>query len=201
MSDLHLETPFARPTYQDFAATITPQSFYLALLGDIGYVCDTRLFKFLEAKLQRFEIVFFLLGNHEAYGMSFPAAEQTTTVKMFVTDFSRIENWETHDHSSAHESDVNWLNAEVKAIKEEEPERIVVISTHHSPTLLEAAADPMHKNDSTQTNSAFATDMSKEVCWSSTQVRLWAFGHTHYNCDFEDPHTKKRVFASQKGYR
>lgn len=252
MSDLHLETPLARPTYDNFAQTIIPQSPYLALLGDIGYACDTRLFEFLEEQLHHFQIVFFLLGNHEAYGTSVPATkalveafaarmdemrsvlknlgrfvfldqtrydiddgmtvlgctlfsrvleEQEGTVKMFVTDFSSIENWEICDHNMAHEGDVNWLNTQVESIMKSEPGRTIVIFTHHSPTLLEAATDPIHTGDSAQVTSAFATDLSKEICWSSAQVKLWAFGHTHFNCDFEDPHTKKRIFANQKGYR
>ncbi len=75
MSDLHLETPLARPAYSEFPARITPQRPYLALLGDIGYACDNGLFEFLEDQLHHFQIVFFLLGNHEAYGTSFPAAK------------------------------------------------------------------------------------------------------------------------------
>ena len=253
MSDLHLETPAARPSYDDFAGNIPAESPYLALLGDIGYACDPRLFRFLEDQLDHFQVVFFLLGNHEAYGTSFPAAkvlvqnfaaqmdemrrrssnsvgrfvfldqtrydiderttvlgctlfsrileEQQDTAKMFVTDFSRIEDWEVRDHNKAHEDDLNWLNAKVMAIREREPERTVVIFTHHSPTLLPMATDPRHKNDPAQTNSAFATDLSREICWTSTQVKLWAFGHTHFNCDFEDPHTKKKIFTNQKGYR
>jgi Calcineurin-like phosphoesterase len=251
MSDLRLETPLARLSYDDFAERLELRSSHLALLGDIGYACDPRLFNFLEDQLHRFQTVFFLLGNHEAYGMSFSPAktavdafaarvnemrrlsepigrfvfldqtrydfnehitilgctlfshiseEQTETVNMFVTDFSRIEDWEFMDHNKAHKSDVNWLNAQVKSITEEEPERTVVVFTHHSPTLLEAATDPMHKDDSAQVNSAFATDLSREICWRSSRVKLWAFGHTHVNCDFEDPHSKKRVFANQKGY-
>lgn len=31
-------------------------------------------------------------------------------------------------------------------------------------------------------------------------MKLWAFGHTHFNCDFEDERTAKRVLANQKGY-
>jgi Calcineurin-like phosphoesterase len=251
MSDLHLETPLARSSYEDFAVTTTPQSPYLALLGDIGYTCDTRLFEFLEEQLRHFKIVFFLLGNHEPYTMSFPAAkalvktfaarmdgiygpsnigrfvfldqtrfdideeitvlgctlfsriseEQVNTVKMFVTDFSSIEDWDVDDHNKAHDSDVKWLNAQVKAITENEPARKIVIFTHHSPTLAPAATDPKHKDDSAQVVSGFATDLSNEICWSLAQVKLWAFGHTHFNCDFEDPLTKKRVFANQKGYR
>jgi len=44
------------------------------------------------------------------------------------------------------------------------------------------------------------TDLSDQICWTSADVRLWAFGHTHCNCDFEDLGTKKRVVANQKGY-
>ena len=66
---------------------------------------------------------------------------------MFVTGFCGIENWKIHDQNKAHESDLNWLNAQVKRIMKEEPERMVVIFTHHSPTLLEAANDPRHKKD------------------------------------------------------
>jgi hypothetical protein len=75
MSDLHLETPLVRPTYDESAVSITPQSPYLALIGDIRYTCDGRLFIFFEEQLRRFRIVFFLLSNHEAYGTSFVAAK------------------------------------------------------------------------------------------------------------------------------
>ncbi|KAF7902675.1 hypothetical protein EAF00_002578 [Botryotinia globosa] len=64
MSDLHLETPSARPSYQHFK--IQPECKYLALLGDIGKVLDYELNAFLEDQLRVFEIVFFVQGNHEA---------------------------------------------------------------------------------------------------------------------------------------
>ncbi len=121
--------------------------------------------------------------------------------KMSVTDFSSIENWDITDHNKSHESDVNWLNAQVKSMAEKEPERTVVTFTHHRPTFLEVATNLRHKNYYAQIVSGFATKLSKEKCWNSTQAKLWAFGHTHFNYDFEDPHTKKRVFTDQKGYR
>ena len=66
MSDLHLETPSARPSYQHFK--IQPECKYLALLDDNGKVLDYELIAFLENQLRAFEIVFFVQGNHEAYG-------------------------------------------------------------------------------------------------------------------------------------
>ena len=251
MSDLHLETPAARPSYKDFAAELIPQSPYLALLGDIGYACDSRLYQFLEAQLQQYEIVFFLLGNHEAYDLQFQTAkeklqefaakmdsgrgsggtgrfvlldqirfdvdesvtvlgctlfsfipvEQEGTVHMFVTDFSRIQDWHVEDHNMHHESDVEWLEDQVDSLAKNEPERTIIIFTHHSPTIHESSKDPKQVGDASQVSSAFSTDLSKRSFWTSPQVKLWAFGHTHFNCDFEDPQTGKRVFTNQKGYR
>lgn len=82
LSDLHLETPLTRPSYEDFAAEITLWNSYLALLGDIGYARDTGLHEFLEGQLQHFQIVCFLLDNHEAYGTSLAAAK--ALVKAFA---------------------------------------------------------------------------------------------------------------------
>ncbi len=72
LSDLHLETPATRPTYSEFLFPNT--SPYLALLGDIGLVHDKRLFTFLQEQLTRFQVVFYVLGNHEPYDSTFEAA-------------------------------------------------------------------------------------------------------------------------------
>ncbi|KAF7911063.1 uncharacterized protein EAF01_002571 [Botrytis porri] len=66
--------------------------------------------------------------------------------------------------------------------------------------MLEAANDPKKLEDSNQVRSAFVTDLSDQICWMSSGVRLWAFGHTHYNCDFREEGTGKRIVANQKGY-
>jgi predicted phosphodiesterase len=72
MSDLHLETPRFLPMYSDFA--VECRSPNLALLGDIGLASDSRLFEFLEQQLQKFERVFYVLGNHEPYESSYQDA-------------------------------------------------------------------------------------------------------------------------------
>ncbi|CAM1503240.1 Fc.00g080160.m01.CDS01 [Cosmosporella sp. VM-42] len=69
MSDLHLETPRALPTYSEFRIESTAP--YLALLRDIGNIHDSRLFGFPEQQLQEFPIVFYAFGNHEPYHDSF----------------------------------------------------------------------------------------------------------------------------------
>ena len=47
--------------------------------------------------------------------------------------------------------------------------------------------------------SGFRSDPSGQTCWKRPTV-LWASGHTHYNFDFKDEVTGKRVVANQKGY-
>ena len=86
LSDLHLETPLIRPLYSTFK--IPPRSRYLALLGDIGYASDPRLFTFLELQLQHFQLVFFLLGNHEPYNTSFPLAK--ARIAAFATEMEDL---------------------------------------------------------------------------------------------------------------
>ena len=251
VSDLHLETPQAWPSYEDFK--IYPECPYLALLGDIGNVTDSRLFTFLEEQLRNFQIVFYLLGNHEPYGTTRQLAqttvrafahkmeelrsllgstigrfifldqtrfdltdsvtvlgctlfsrisnEQRQSVTLFCSDFSEIEDWSIEAHNAAHESDVAWLNSQVEHIAGWGPNRKIVVFTHHSPTVLEAANNPEHLKDVAQVRSAFVTDLSDQLCWNSASVRLWAFGHTHFNCDFEHLATKKRIVSNQKGYR
>jgi hypothetical protein len=50
-------------------------------------------------------------------------------------------------------------------------------------------------------SSGFASDLSREECWKSENVKAWAFGHTHWNCDFLDEQGNgKMVLTDQRGY-
>lgn len=89
MSDLHLETPEARPSCEEFE--IQPRCPYLILLGDIGNVSDTRLFSFLDRVLLQFEVVFYLLGNHEPYGTTFPKAR--AKLRAYEADIESQRRW------------------------------------------------------------------------------------------------------------
>lgn len=128
------------------------------------------------------------------------APEQIQSVQFFVTDFERIADWTPDDHIKAHQAGLAWLNDQVRHIEQTEPHRTIAILTHHSPTISEQANNPRHLEDASETRSAFMTDLSNEPCWTSPTVKLWAFGHTHFNCDFVDRETGKRVLANQRGY-
>lgn len=119
-----------------------------------------------------------------------------------LNDFNFIENWGVDDHNKAHASDIAWLDSQVQSLEEAASgsgaaRRRIAVLTHYCPTFDERAQDPRHKNSPLQ--SGFATDLGGEACWTSEAVKLWAFGHTHYNCDFTDEHGK-RIYSNQRGY-
>lgn len=123
--------------------------------------------------------------------------ENAERVNFGLTDFYQIDDWTVESHNAAHATDLAWLNAQVAAIG---PGRKIVILTHHSPVTHDARAiDPAHAGSAI--SSGFVTDLSGEECWTNTQVAVWAFGHTHYNCDFKvDGVGGKRVVSNQRGY-
>ncbi|KAK6508400.1 hypothetical protein TWF506_010493 [Arthrobotrys conoides] len=117
-------------------------------------------------------------------------------VSFGLNDFYHIEGWTVEDHCARHKSDVAWLSAEVSKIKTEEPNRKIIILTHYCPTF--DASEPMHMNSPIK--SGFITDMTQEEFWKSENVKVWAFGHTHYNYDIVEEDTGKRIIANQRGY-
>ncbi|KAJ3551208.1 hypothetical protein NM688_g4841 [Phlebia brevispora] len=112
-----------------------------------------------------------------------------------LTDFRRIDGFDPVAFTALHQRDVVWLNNTVQEVARDEPNRQIVIFTHHAPTV-EGTSDPKH--DDQPTNSAFATELSGEPCWKSGTVKMWAFGHTHWCCDFEKDGV--RVYSNQRGY-
>ncbi|KAJ5332786.1 hypothetical protein MYU51_009077 [Penicillium brevicompactum] len=119
-------------------------------------------------------------------------------VSFGLNDFYHINDWTVEEHTAAHQSDVAWLNAQVSQIATEEPHRKIVVFTHHSPVTQDArAVDPRHANS--RISSGFATDLSSQECWKSPLVRLWAFGHTHFNVNYVED-AGKMVVSNQRGY-
>ena len=122
---------------------------------------------------------------------------QEAAVASRLTDFRKISEWSVHDHNRAHHSDLDWLNQQVLEISQNEPNRNIAIFTHHSPCTDERAIDPKHVGS--EVMSGFVTDLKLESCWSSSKVKAWAFGHTHYNTSFTNENGAK-ILTNQKGY-
>ena len=125
--------------------------------------------------------------------------EHEEHISFGLNDFYYIGNdWDVSKHRQAHEEDLVWLNDQVTSLARDAPHRRIAILTHHSPCVTANSIDPAHAKSPLA--SAFSSDLSQQPCWTSENVRLWAFGHTHFNCDFRDSLTGKRVLTNQRGY-
>ena len=120
--------------------------------------------------------------------------EHMNILSWVLTDFHRIGNFNPDAYVALHQGDLAWLNATVTEIQSTEPERVIVVFTHHAPSI-SGTGDP--KFDGVLTSSAFATELTEEVVWTSGNVKVWAFGHTHWGCDFE--RNGVRVYSNQRG--
>ncbi|PGH01976.1 hypothetical protein GX51_04908 [Blastomyces parvus] len=130
------------------------------------------------------------------------STEQEERVSFGLNDFYYIDGWTIEDHNKAHAADLAWLNSQVATISTSEPERSIVIFTHHSPITQDLrAVDPAHSKS--DIGSGFASDLSREECFKNEKVCMWAFGHTHFNFDFmmqEGSEHGKRIVSNQRGY-
>lgn len=68
LSDIHLEIERqgGNPGQEFYHYEIPVQAENLALLGDIGWTIDDRLFQWLKTQLKLFRTIFFVSGNHGA---------------------------------------------------------------------------------------------------------------------------------------
>jgi len=121
-------------------------------------------------------------------------------VGLGINDYFQTYDWDVDAQNEAHARDLAWLNSQVAEL--EQTGSKIMIFTHWSPTRHANATDPRHAGSAI--TRGFATDLSGENCFASDSVRLWAFGHTHYNCDFtlsrEGGATPLRLLANQRGY-
>ena len=131
-----------------------------------------------------------------------PAASQMN-VEMGLNDFFHSgDEWTIQEHNKAHDRGLTWLNEQVTFFEKEHPGMNLVIFSHWSPTRDPRAADPKQVNS--KITSGFSTDLSMEPCFKSPAVKLWAFGHTHWNCDFVVERAAGaaplRLVTNQRGY-
>jgi len=119
--------------------------------------------------------------------------EQKAAVTRRLADFRMTGDWGPEEYASAHDEDVRWLQEQVKAVAGEG--RRAVVATHHAPTEA-GVSDPAL--DGSGIGSAFATELRWWEWQGGHCVKVWAFGHTHWCCDFEIEGT--RVVANQRGY-
>ncbi|KAI9682146.1 MAG: hypothetical protein M1817_000200 [Caeruleum heppii] len=212
VSDLHLEKPRA---YHLFI--IDPQAPYLALLGDIGNTKDDGLFEFLQKQLLQFELVFFVLGNHEPYHEDWKTskdrlrscsaeidrlrADRTAIGRFVFLDQDRFDVDETTTilgcplYSNILPEQQEYVRLALNDFHYIEG---WTIDLHLKLTSRIYATDPRHAKG--LLTSGFATDLSHQECLRNERVAVWLFGHTHFNCDFVDPVSGTRLVTNQRGY-
>lgn len=126
-------------------------------------------------------------------------AEFEPEIARRVNDFRRILDWDTGKHNTQHALDVAWLRIELERICRREPQRRVLIVTHHAPSFV-GTTEPEHVRS--ETNSAFCTDIlekqvkSWRVEWS--RIVAWVYGHTHFTA--RGSVGGVRVLSNQRGY-
>lgn len=128
---------------------------------------------------------------------------QATVCRRRLADFHPdprvgIRDRSVEAHNADHARDLGWLNGEISRLTVEEPGRQVVVLTHHCPTVDLRACDPRWGKSGLNVSEAFITDLKGEPCWTAGNVKLWAFGHTHFSCEFMDG--EKLIVGSMKGY-
>jgi predicted phosphodiesterase len=126
--------------------------------------------------------------------------ESQMAVSFGLNDFFQTSDWDVGMHNEAHKRDLAWLNAQVADLEQSDVN--IMIFSHWSPSLDVRAVEPRHAGS--PITSAFSTELSDEACFKSGNVKVWAFGHTHYNCDFtverEGGAGRLRLLANQRGY-
>lgn len=124
-----------------------------------------------------------------------PAA--TARIAMGLNDFHLVKEWGPKEYMQEHAADLGWLREELAKVEEG---RRVVIATHHAPLIL-GTSNPMF--DASLFRSAFSTNIlgSGWHEWKGGEkVKVWAFGHTHWSCDFVEETSGVRIVANQGGY-
>lgn len=117
------------------------------------------------------------------------------SLSLGLSDFHRIKDFNTTTYEQVHRQDMVWLNTALAQVTAEDPCRRVIVFSHHAPTIA-GTADPAHVEK--PNNSGFATELSNRPLWGLPIV-LWAFGHTHWTCDFQ--RRGIQVYSNQRGYK
>jgi hypothetical protein len=117
---------------------------------------------------------------------------QQGRIKNGLNDFYRIENFTLKDYHNEHITDLTWLEKSILEIQENEPNRQIIVVTHHAP-ILEGTSHPQF--DNSPITSAFASDLSYLV---KSPVVAFIFGHSHYSSN--QVINGVRIISNQLGY-
>lgn len=119
-----------------------------------------------------------------------------------LNEFFQTVDWDVDAYNESHERDLAWLNAQVADLEKTSDDVDITIFSHWSPSVDRRSID--QQRAASKITCGFATDLSREACFKSSRVKTWAFGHTHFNCDFlvdrEGDAAPLRLVTNQRGY-
>lgn len=142
-------------------------------------------------------------------------SEDLDILSWSMTDFKQIEGMTPELYDELHVRDSRWLEAELKRLAASEPDKKVVVFTHHAP-IIEGGSDPKFSGPNNPTSSGFVTDMSTPATGEDLTgkprergallrppVHTWVFGHTHWCCDITlgEEQGGIRLVSNQRGYK
>ncbi|KAI1412182.1 hypothetical protein F5Y13DRAFT_163824 [Hypoxylon sp. FL1857] len=110
----------------------------------------------------------------------------------FYTNVIQAGSWGSQQHFAAHRVSRKWLLHTTSDIEKEDSGRAVIILTHFCPTREHIAVGRAYDYRYTTNLGLLNTIMSRNV-------KLWAFGSTHYNCDYLDMKLHRRFYSNQRG--
>jgi len=139
-------------------------------------------------------------------------AEDLDILSWSMTDFKEIKGMTPKFYDELHIRDCRWLEDELGDPASREKK--VVVFTHHVP-VIKGGSDPKFSGPNIPTSSGFVTDMQSRApgldlagrprgrgVLLAPPVCIWAFGHTHWCCDFViTGDGDVRIVSNQRGYR
>ncbi|OTB00078.1 hypothetical protein M426DRAFT_324583 [Hypoxylon sp. CI-4A] len=110
-----------------------------------------------------------------------------------------IFGWNMGKHLAAHWEARRYLASEVEEIEFSDPDRHVIILTHHCPTLDERAISPHESFDPEDRPDIYryASETRGFAPWDSSVLKMWAFGGTGINCKY--CYDETLVYSNQRG--
>ncbi|KAI2624384.1 hypothetical protein GGR54DRAFT_655137 [Hypoxylon sp. NC1633] len=166
---------------------INPQAEIMALLGNNGCLRlpqRHKYFNFLGDKSASSRLSYHHTGRNLFTRP--PPRDRVNAVDDFYKRFVNISGWNASHRIAEHSRTCLFLMCQTLSIALEEPERRVVILTHHSPTMDHRVFEAHFGQGFDDDNYLRASDMSIYLSWPMNNVRLWAFGGTHRNGDYSD---------------
>jgi len=99
-------------------------------------------------------------------------------------------------NNELHQADLAWLKREILNIRAEEKDRVIIVMTHHAPSISGTSAPARDGRGNSWSD--YQNDILGGEGMPGLQIDdVWVFGHTHWSTDIEVDGV--RVYSNQRG--